>query len=181
MSSRRVPSGAWITVLLAGALAAVTVLAVHARSGLPEEASHTVTSEPSAKPSPTAAPKPRNPIPAESGTGRRVVYSIQQKRVWLVDDKDASLKTFTVWPGTIPPEPGSYKVSFRRETGTGSDGVPIEHAVYFGANSAFSNAVDGSSPSPDPDLRTSAIRESSADGLALWDFAEMGTPVSVVE
>ncbi|MGW9305909.1 hypothetical protein ACWHA3_34460 [Streptomyces cyaneofuscatus] len=160
----------------------MTVLAVQAQSGMPEDTPQTVgSSKPSAQPSRTATPKPQNPVPAESGTGRRVVYSLQQKRVWLVSESDSPLKTFPVWPGTVHPDPGSYKVSFRREQGTGSDGVPIEHAVYFGTNSAFSNAVDGSSPDPNSGLKTGAIRESAADGLALWKFATLDTPVNVVK
>lgn len=149
---------------------------------MPEETSRAAgSSKPSAQPSRAVTPKPQNPVPAKSGTGRRVVYSIQQKRVWLVSENDSPLKTFPVWPGTVDPAPGSYKVSFRREQGTGSDGVPIEHAVYFGTNSAFSNAVDGSSPAPNSGLRTGAIRERASDGLALWNFATLDTPVNVVE
>jgi hypothetical protein len=181
VSSRRVPSGAWITALLVGALVTVGALAVQAHQHAPKGGLSTSASTPAAKPSQSNTPKPQNPaVPGDSGTGRRVVYSTGQKRVWLVDDKGTALRSFTVWAGTITPAPGSYKVSFRREQGTGSDGVSIEHAVYFGTSSAFSNAVDGSSPSPNPGLRTGAIRERAADGAALWEFAAMGTPVTVV-
>jgi hypothetical protein len=90
-----------------------------------------------------------------------------------------------VWAGTVSPDPGTYKVSTRRETTTGSDGVPIEHIVYFAAKSgvsiAFSNAVDGSSPPPAAaGSRTGGIRMRAADGAALWTFATPGTTVAVV-
>ncbi|MFF2132980.1 hypothetical protein ACFVW1_48165 [Streptomyces olivochromogenes] len=110
-----------------------------------------------------------------------MVYSIGQKRVWLVNENGKTLSTFNVWPGTVDPEIGSKKVSYRREKGTGSDGVPIEHAVYFGNTSAFSHAVDGASPSPNPSLRSGAIRERITDGTALWKFAKIGTTVCVVK
>jgi hypothetical protein len=72
-------------------------------------------------------------------------------------------------------------VSFRRTRGIGSDGVDIEHAVYFSARSAFSNAVDGSSPAPDANLRTGAIRQAVADGTSMWKFATSGTAINVVK
>lgn len=181
MSSRRVPSGAWITALLVGALVTVGALAVQARQHAPKDSLGSSASTPAAKPSGSSTPKAQSPLPGDSGTGRRVVYSTGQKRVWLVDVNGGVLRSFTVWAGTITPASGSYKVSFRREQGTGSDGAAIEHAVYFGTSSAFSNAVDGSSPSPNPDLRTGAIRERVADGAAMWAFASMGTTVSVVK
>ncbi|MEU2428571.1 hypothetical protein ABZ611_03465 [Streptomyces sp. NPDC007861] len=99
----------------------------------------------------------------------------------MIDKNGTALRTFAVWPGTVTPSPGPYAVSFRREQGTGSDGAQIEHVVYFGANLAFSNAIDGSSPAPNPELRTGAIRESIADGVAMWEFASMGTPITVIK
>ncbi|MFF4014292.1 hypothetical protein [Streptomyces sp. NPDC001843] len=182
MSRRKVPAGAWITGLLVGALAAVLVLSLQARKNIPAGGlAAGASAAPSVKASHPAAPKaPEHKVPAGSGTGRRVVYSVGQKRVWLVGADGKSQRTFAVWPGTVTPSKGAYSVTFRRETGTGSDGVRIENAVYFGAANAFSNAVDGSSPSPDPSLRTGAIRERAADGKAMWDFAAKGTPVQVV-
>ncbi|MFF4396831.1 hypothetical protein [Streptomyces sp. NPDC001480] len=182
MSRRKVPAGAWITGLLVGALAIVFVLSLQARKEIPDGGlAGGAAPEPSAKASHSAAPKtPRYEVPAGSGTGRRVVYSLGQKRVWLVGADGKSQRTFAVWPGTVTPAKGAFPVTFRRETGVGSDGVQIENAVYFGTSNAFSNAVDGSSPSPDPSLRTGAVRERAADGKAMWDFATKGTTVQVV-
>src|SRR5690606_11058740 len=123
------------------------------------------TSRPSASATadakPSAEPEEKKPaaVPADSGTGRRIVYSLGQKRVWLVDASDAPRRTFPVWPGTVSPDPGAYAIGTRTEATTGSDGVPVEHIVYFAAKSgisvAFSNAVDGSSPPPPaPDAKT---------------------------
>ncbi|MFI5689700.1 hypothetical protein [Streptomyces sp. NPDC051636] len=181
MSRRRVPAGAWITGLLVGALAVVLVLSVQARRDIPNALTGGASPTPSAKAPHSSAPEPpRYEVPAGSGSGRRVVYSVGQKRVWLVGADGKSLRTFGVWPGTVTPAKGAYSVTFRRETGVGSDGVEIENAVYFGTSSAFSNAVDGSSPSPSPGLRTGAVRERAADGKAMWDFATKGTTVQVV-
>jgi hypothetical protein len=175
-----------VTGLTAGAVAAVVVLSVQADRGPHPTATAT---RPSA--SAAASPRPSAPksapaaVPDESGTGRRVVYSLGQKRVWLVDESDVSRRSFAVWPGTVSPDPGSYTISKRAEATTGSDGVQIEHIMYFAAKSglsiAFSNAVDGSSPPPAPGIQTSGIRMGKADGSALWTFGETGTTVVVVK
>lgn len=83
------------------------------------------------------------------------------------------------------PDPGSYTVSSRNEATTGSDGVRIEHIMYFAAKSgvsvAFSNAVDGASPPPaDSGAKTGGVRMRKADGTALWAFGTVGTTVTVV-
>ncbi|MFF0202572.1 hypothetical protein [Streptomyces sp. NPDC005017] len=183
--SARLPSWAWVTGLTAGAVVAVAVLAVQADRGAhpePTAARPSVSASASPKPKPTEAAPPA--APAESGTGRRVVYSLGERRVWLVDASDAVRRTFPVWPGTVAPEPGGYTVGTRTDATTGSDGVKIEHIVYFtlqsGVNIGFSNALDGSSPPPAQGRRTGGIRMTKEAGTALWAFATEGTPVRVV-
>ncbi|MGW0788482.1 hypothetical protein ACWD04_09535 [Streptomyces sp. NPDC002911] len=180
MSTRRISSGVWIVVLLAAALATISFLSVQASRNTPAKNTVSADSKPSPKPRPSATKPKTYKVPDDSGTGRRVVYSLSQKRVWLISESGSAARTFTVWPGNVPPPEGKHPVTFRRAEGTGSDGVRIEHAVYFGAQSAFSNAVDGASPAPDSTVKTGAIRESVADGTALWDFATKGTLIHVV-
>ncbi|MCL6671264.1 hypothetical protein [Streptomyces panaciradicis] len=178
----------WVTGLTVGAIAAVAVLAVQADKGPRPPA---VASKPHASASAGAQPhatKTKSPaaVPGGSGTGRRIVYSLGRKTVWLVDASDAARRTFAVWPGTVAPAPGAYTVGTRTEGPiTGSDGVKIEHIVYFsvssGVNIAFSNAVDGTSPPPASGTRTGGIRMKAADGTALWTFATAGTKVAVVK
>ncbi|CAM5544595.1 hypothetical protein [Streptomyces fumanus] len=186
----RLPSWAWVTGLTAGALVVVTALAVQAEQGphptaavqARPSASATADAKPTPKPSASATPA----VPDGSGTGRRIVYALGDKRVWLVDASDATRRSFTVWPGTVSPDPGSYTVGTRTEATTGSDGVEVEHIVYFaladGISVGFSNAVDGSSPPPPASgVKTGGIRVHKADGEALWAFATAGTTVSVIE
>ncbi|MFI6008332.1 hypothetical protein ACIBAG_05820 [Streptomyces sp. NPDC051243] len=177
----------WVTGLTVGAIAAVAVLAVQADKGPHPTAA---AARPSASATADASPAPTKSagpaaVPDDSGTGRRIVYSLGQKRVWLVDASDAARRTFAVWPGTVSPDPGSYTVSSRLDATTGSDGVEIENIVYFSAKSgisiAFSNAVDGSSPPPAAGKQTGGVRMRAADGDALWSFGETGTSVVVVE
>ncbi|MEU3186571.1 hypothetical protein ABZ707_20540 [Streptomyces sp. NPDC006923] len=180
------PSWAWLTVLTAGALAIVGAVALGADRAAPHRA-QAGAGRPSASPSAKASPSPRpeSVIPAGSGEGRRIVYSLRQRRVWLVDVSDKPVGSFTVWPGTVSPVKGSYGVTFRKADGTGSDGVQIENVVYFAVESgisiAFSNAVDGASPEPAAGLQTGGIRVRSADGGALWKFGTVGTKVAVVD
>lgn len=176
----------WVTGLTVGAIAAVVALAVQADQGTKPSAVATARPSVSASPSPSAQPEPSaTAVPDGSGTGRRIVYSLGDKRVWLIDASEAARRTFAVWPGTVAPAPGTYSVSLRRgDPTTGSDGVRIEHIVYFtaveGVNVAFSNAVDGTSPPPANGVQTGGIRMKTADGSALWTFGETGTKVVVV-
>ncbi len=183
----RLPSWTWVSGLTVGAIAAVSVLAMQASEG-PHPTASATPARPSAsasahpKPTETAAPAP---VPDGSGTGRRVVYSLGQQRVWLVDASDATRRTFAVWPGTVDPAPGTYIVGKRTQgVTTGSDGVQIEQIVFFaqadGVSVAFSNAVDGSSPPPPSGAKTGGIRLHKADGTAVWAFATAGTKVTVV-
>lgn len=123
-------------------------------------------------------------LPAKSGKGTRVVYSLKRQRVWLVDRSEKVTRTFEVVPSTVDPAPGFYKVTSRSSHITGSDGVPVENVVRFatvqGVTIGFSAAVDGSMPEPDGTRKTGGIREKRADGEALWLLATIGTRVAVL-
>ncbi|KPI17946.1 hypothetical protein OK074_8043 [Actinobacteria bacterium OK074] len=185
MAARRVPSWFWVTGLTVAAVAAVAALAVQASHGpqphapVAGKAPAATKASPHASAAPTAAA-----VPANSGSGRRIVYSLGQKRVWLVDASDKTSRTFAVWPGTVAPSPGTYAVSTRVDATTGTDGKQVQHIMYFalssGVSIAFSNAVDGASPSPSAGARTGGIRMSVADGTALYAFGATGTSVVVV-
>ncbi|MGW2961723.1 hypothetical protein ACWDGI_25125 [Streptomyces sp. NPDC001220] len=189
MAARLLPSWVWVTGLTTGATVAVVFLALQADKGphptaaaVRPSASASAGAHPSVSPKPTKAPA----VPAASGTGRRIVYSLGGKRVWTVDASDKATRTFTVWPGTVSPDPGTYTISRTLSATTGSDGVQIEHILYFASKSglsiAFSNAVDGSSPPPAAGKQTSGVRMHKADGAALWTFGtEPNTKVTVVK
>ncbi|MEU9290789.1 hypothetical protein AB0D57_40700 [Streptomyces sp. NPDC048275] len=187
--ARRLPSWAWVTGLTAVAIMAVGALAAQADQGAHPTAS--AKSKPSAsasaRPSASASPKKTAvaAVPDGSGTGRRIVYSLAQRRVWLVDTGETTRRSFAVWPGTVSPAPGTYAVFSTLPSTTGTDGTKVENIVYFtvvsGVNIAFSNAQDGSSPQPAAGVQTGAIRMRSADGDAVWEFGSKGTKVSVVK
>ncbi|MBW5423218.1 hypothetical protein GKQ77_16880 [Streptomyces sp. BG9H] len=176
-------SSGFVAGLTAAAVAAIGFLAYQASASAPDPA------KPEQSPGASAPRSPRdraNPtaVPPESGAGERVVYSVSEDRVWLVEASGKPRITFTVTPGSVDPAPGTYAVTSRSGTVTGTDGVPIEHVVRFasveGITIGFSAAVDGSTPKPDPAKKTGGIRESRAHGNAMWEFATISKKVVVV-
>ncbi|MFE9023158.1 hypothetical protein ACFYNL_31940 [Streptomyces sp. NPDC007808] len=178
-------SAGFVAALTAAALAAVGFLTYQASATVPG-----ALGEPRASSSPDAAvsagPRDRDDtaLPAGSGTGVRVVYSVGGGRVWLVGEGEQVRRTFRVTPGSVDPAPGVYVVTSRSGTVTGSDGALVEHVVRFttveGITVGFSAAVDGSTHTPDPAMKTGGIRESREDGAAMWEFATIGRTVAVI-
>ncbi|GGW29934.1 hypothetical protein GCM10010503_01740 [Streptomyces lucensis JCM 4490] len=177
-----------VAALTAAALGTVGFLAFRAQATVPAN----LTGRPGAGASAAAAagkaPRDRRDptaLPSASGTGERVVYSVDDDRVWLVDGRERTLRGFPVRPGSVDPAPGTYWVSSRSNAVTGTDGVPIEHVVRFttvnGVTIGFSAAVgDGGQAVPDPAVKTGGIRETRADGEAMWNFATIGVKVVVI-
>ncbi|MFC8716902.1 hypothetical protein [Kitasatospora sp. NPDC057198] len=182
--------GAVVGGLTLGALAVIGLLAFQA-NGAASRAVAAVPSASSAAPSASATGSDRPavpPLPAESGSGLRVVYSLKDQQVWLVDPKKPNpvLASFKVVPGNTLPAAGTYSVASRTAAGTGTDGRQIEHVVRFAQQSGtvfgFSALVDEKAPAPSqaPGTKTGGIRATRADGQLLWDFAPNGTRVVVV-
>ncbi|MFI2430357.1 hypothetical protein [Streptomyces sp. NPDC018693] len=177
-------SSGCVAGLTAAALATVAFLAWQASANAPARLADVTVGKPvSASEAPRDQRNPDTP-PDGSGTGRRVVYSVDDDRVWLVGADGKVRRTFRVTPGTIDPAPGSYTVTSRSVAVTGTDGTPVEHVVRFtsvgGLSIGFSAAVDGSMAGPPRSVRTGAIREAREDGAAMWDFATIGQRVVVV-
>ncbi|MFC5656796.1 hypothetical protein [Streptomyces nogalater] len=172
--------------LTAAALGTVGFLALKAQATVPAA----LRDGPAASASAAAAKAPRDQhrptaLPDGSGTGERVVYSVDDDRVWLVAPGNRVRRTFTVRPGSVDPAPGTYWVTSRSNAATGTDGLPVEHVVRFtsvdGVVIGFSAAVrGGSGMAADPNVKTGGIRESRADGDAMWAFATIGVPVVVI-
>ena len=176
-------SSAIVAGLTAAALATVGYLGHRAAETVPPDLKRQASGSPAPAPK---APRSKHPaaLPPRTGAGQRVVYSLGRDRVWLVDQGDTVRRTFGVSPSTVDPAPGTYRVTSRSGEVTGSDGVPVEHVVRFasvdGTVIGFSAAVDGSAPVLDPTERTGGIRETRADGAAMWKFATIGRTVVVV-
>ncbi|MER5767954.1 hypothetical protein [Streptomyces sp. NPDC001985] len=177
-------SSGLVAGLTAAALATVCFLAYQASANAP--AALGKAGSPSASPSAKSPAKPRNPLalPADSGSGTRVVYALAERRVWLVTGRKTVGRTFAVMPSTVHPAPGTYSVTSRSGQVSGSDGVAIEHVVRFASAGdvviGFSAAVNGALAEPDPRKRTGGVRMLRSDGDAMWRFATISTKVVVV-
>ncbi|WP_369213846.1 hypothetical protein [Streptomyces flavofungini] len=178
-------SAGFVAGLTAAALAAVGFLAYQASASAPDS----LAKRPDKSPAASASRSPKEKadptaVPGRSGTGERVVYSLDADRVWLVEASGKVRNTFKVTPGSVDPAPGTYAVSSRSGSVTGTDGVAIEHVVRFtnrdGVAIGFSAAVDGSTPKPDPSKKTGGIRQSRENGTAMWEFAGVTKKVIVV-
>ncbi|PZT76162.1 MULTISPECIES: hypothetical protein [unclassified Streptomyces] len=178
-----------MAALTAAAVAVVGFLAYQASANVPDD----LATKPEASASASApagehtAPAPKKDplaVPAGSGTGKRVVYALADRRVWLVDAKNRATATFRVMPSPVSAVPGTFSVTSRSGSVKGSDGVPIEHVVRFATVNdvtiGFSAATDGSMEEPDPTVKTGGVRMSREDGDAVWRFATVGVKVVVV-
>lgn len=179
-------SSGFVFGLTVAALATVGFLGYQAHTTVPA-----ALAEPAASASPAvvASKAPRDQqdptaLPSGSGAGERVVYSVDDDRVWLVAASNRVTRTFAVTPGSVDPVPGAYTVTSRSNSVTGTDGTPVEHVVRFaavdGVAIGFSAAVDDAARTPDPGVRTGGIRESRRDGDAMWEFATIGAQVVVI-
>ncbi|MFC7840902.1 hypothetical protein [Streptomyces sp. NPDC057382] len=178
-----------VAALTAAALATVGYLAHQAAEALPAGAARAAVAGTAPAAGTSKAPRAgQDPtaLPPRSGEGARVVYSLRRDRVWLVGANGEVSRTFEVDPSAVDPAPGRYAVTSRSGTVTGSDGIPVEHVVRFtsvnGVVVGFSAAVDEAkaAAAPAPKARTGGIRESRADGSAMWTFATIGRTVVVV-
>jgi hypothetical protein len=130
--------------------------------------------------------------PADSGTGRRVVFSADLQRVWLIAADERVLRSYLVSGSAYDNlDPGSYEVYSRSERAYGiDDSGTMRWFVRFtrGDNAAIGfHDIPVSHGAPvqtraqlGTPLSHGCIRQKESDARALWDFAPLGTPVVVV-
>ncbi len=170
-----------------------------ARFSLPQPAVETPI--PTAAPAPTLAvpppaPKPtpqlkQRALPADSGNGRRVVFSINKQRVWLVGSSGRVQDTYLV-SGSLTDNlrPGSYQVYSRSRYAVGiDDSGEMQYFVRFtrGERAAIGfhsiPTKDGEPLQSLSELGTpqshGCIRQKLSDAQTMWDFAPDGTKVVV--
>lgn len=152
-------------------------------------AAPTDVTESVARSAPAAAP---SALPADSGEGRRVVFSMSGQRVWIVAASGRVVSTYLV-SGSLTDnlDPGSYQVYSRSRWAVGVDDSGVmEYFVRFahGRRAAIgfhSIPTKGGRP-----LQTEAqlgtpqshgcIRQRLSDAQRMWAFAREGTGVVVV-
>lgn len=134
------------------------------------------------------------PLPENSGSGRRVVYSRAGQRVWAIDENDVVLRSWLVSGSKYNNElPGTHEVYSRSDMSTAWNGkaflpqmirwlrTDIGHIGFH----AIPLHRDDKSPYQTEDelgqrLSGGCQRQANADSAFLWDFAQVGTKVVVI-
>jgi lipoprotein-anchoring transpeptidase ErfK/SrfK len=147
---------------------------------------------------PEFPPDPDLAIPPNSGEGRRVVYSNARQRLWVVDENGTLLKTHRVsgktgWPGI-----GTFYVYSRslNTFATHNPSIIWKYMVRFASgpnggaigfheipNKCSSN---GCAPVQTVEqlgqpLSGGCVRQTTEDAIWMWDWAQIGTKVVVID
>jgi lipoprotein-anchoring transpeptidase ErfK/SrfK len=151
---------------------------------------------PTVPPPVTTTTLPATALPANSGTGRRIVYSKPRQRVWTVEE-DGTVSNTHLVSGRLTfdqPTPGTYHV-FSRSLYTCNIKNPAvcwRYMVRFaiggdeGDNIGFheipkKNGVPLQSVSQlGTPLSHGCVRQSTPDAIYVWDWAPIGTKVVVL-
>ncbi|MCW2747928.1 MAG: hypothetical protein JWP10_1070 [Nocardioidaceae bacterium] len=142
----------------------------------------------------TVTPKPvSTELPADSGTGKRVVFSQSDQRVWLVDANGVAETTYLV-SGSIHDNlnPGTFRVYSRSERATSFNYTStMRYFVRFahGPNAAIgfhdipldrSGNLEQTTAQLGTPLSSGCIRQERPNAIKLWNFAPVGTKVVVL-
>ncbi|MCL2541054.1 MAG: L,D-transpeptidase [Nocardioidaceae bacterium] len=132
------------------------------------------------------------PLPSGSGSGRRIVFSQSQQRVWLVRHNGTVRTTYLV-SGSVENNlhPGTFQVYSRSRHAIGvDDSGTMQYFVRFtrgptGAAIGFHSipVKDGKPLQTRAQLGTpeshGCVRQAKPDAIVLWKFAPLGTKVVV--
>ena len=177
---------------------ATAEVVANAAPALPSRSAHPlpVVTPATTSTAPPADTKPAatKDLPANSGSGKRVVYGVSAQQVWLVRADDTVARTYLVSGSRYDQlDPGTYQVFSRSRHATSWHGTEsMEFMVRFHrgarANIGFHdipvNAVTGDEVQTLAELGTplsdGCIRQDVVDAKAMWNFAPEGTLVVVL-
>lgn len=134
------------------------------------------------------------PLPANSGSGRRVVYERAGQRVWAVDANDQVIRSWLVSGSKYSNEmPGVHTVYSRSDVSTAWNGkawlpkmirYQETRIGHIGFHAIPLHVADNSPYQTEAELGTrlsgGCQRQANADAAFLWDFAQVGTTVVVI-
>ena len=132
------------------------------------------------------------PLPANSGSGRRVVYSNAQQRVWLVEANGEVSHSYLVSGRHGLPAAGTYQI-YSKVPSSPSGSLTLPWTLRFahapsGAPIDFHGIPlrsDGSPIEPDSLLGTpqshGCVRMQQAEAEFLWNWSTVGTTVVVTD
>jgi peptidoglycan hydrolase-like protein with peptidoglycan-binding domain len=133
------------------------------------------------------------PLPADSGSGRRVVYDRAGQRVWAVDADERIIRSWLVSGSTYSNEqPGTHNVYSRSERSTAWNGkawLPLmiryqqTEIGHIGFHAIPLHVSDNTPYQTTDELGTrlsgGCQRQHNLDAAFLWAFADVGTTVVV--
>ena len=141
-----------------------------------------------------SAGKDAPPLPPNSGSGKRVVYSRAGQRVWAVDEDERIVRSWLVSGSQYDNEvPGFHEIYSRSDVSTAWNGrawLPLMIRWYetdighLGFHAIPLHREDNSPYQTEAELGTrlsgGCQRQAELDARFLWDFAPVGTTVVVV-
>jgi lipoprotein-anchoring transpeptidase ErfK/SrfK len=174
---------------------APAVAPVPATRGSSIQATPTLPPPDTEAPTTTATPTPPDTgVPYLSGSGRRVVYSKNRMRVWIIDANNETVRTYRVSGRMGQPDPGVYHVYSRSSYTCAIDhpNICMRMMVRFatgpgGGNIGFHEIPkrDGVPLQSDSQLGQplsgGCVRQATDDAVYMWGFAGIGTTVVVYD
>jgi hypothetical protein len=136
-------------------------------------------------------PPPQQPAYPDVGSGKRIIYSNSQQRVWLVEEDGSLAKTHLVSGKKDVPAQGTYSVYSKSVNTSSYHGITMTHMVRFahGARLPYGfhsipKYADGTPMQTEAELGSfrsgGCVRQLYADAVFLYDWAPIGTTVHVV-
>jgi lipoprotein-anchoring transpeptidase ErfK/SrfK len=128
--------------------------------------------------------------PANSGSGRRIVYSVTGQRVWLIEADETVTKTYLVSGRANTPRYGSYAV-YSKSVNASSGSARMKHMVRFAHGRTLAIGFHSIPTSGGRPLQSEAqlgtyrshgcVRQRNSDAAFLFNWAGIGTNVRVVK
>jgi hypothetical protein len=141
--------------------------------------------------SPNVPPARPFPQPPEAGSGKRIIYSNSQQRIWMIDANETVVDSYLVSGREGVPNPGTYTVYSKSPLAWSHDGITMKHMVRFAygrtASVGFHSIplrANGEPMQTENELGTfqsaGCVRQSNAKAAALYEWTPVGTAVLVV-
>lgn len=137
-------------------------------------------------------PPPFPALPPNSGTGRRIVYSNREQRVWIVEGDGAIHDSYLVSGRRSVPGPGVYAVYSKSPVAwAGHDGITMKHMVRFAHGRSLAigfhsipRYAGGTPMQTESQLGTyrsaGCVRQADHQAEALYHWAQLGDTVVVL-
>ncbi len=134
------------------------------------------------------------PLPANSGSGRRLVYDRSGQRIWAIGDDNVVIRSWLISGSKYDNEtPGTHAVYSRSDVSTAWNGKAYLYKMVrwlktdigaIGFHALPIHVEDNSPYQTDAELGTrlsgGCQRQANLDADFTWDFAQVGTPIVVI-